>query len=87
MKKSVPPEQEASPQGASPESEGTPSPSTKQGTRRRLLGAALGVPLIYTLQSGAKVAAGSADCADPNANTSCGTSIGATLKGSSTNIA
>lgn len=85
MRMNVPPEQEASPQGTSPESEGTPSLSTKQGTRRRLLGATLGVPLIYTLQSGAKVAAGSADCADPD-STSCGNSIGATLNGSSTNI-
>ena len=64
MKTNVPPEQEASPQGGSPESCASPALTKTQAARRRILGATLGAPLIYTLPSGAAQAARSNLCED-----------------------
>ena len=68
MKTNVPPEQEASPQGTSPESDASPALTKTQATRRRILGATFGAPLIYTLPSGALQAASSSLCEDNSAN-------------------
>ena len=62
MKMNVPPEQEASPQGSSPESGDSPALTKTQAARRRILGATMGAPLIYTLPSGAFEAASSSHC-------------------------
>ena len=64
MKTNVPPEQEASPQGTSPEAGASPALTKTQATRRRILGATLGAPVIYTLPSGALQAATSSMCED-----------------------
>ena len=58
MKTNVPPEQEASPQGTSPESGASSRLSTRQATRRRILAATVGAPVIYTVAgaSGAALA-------------------------------
>jgi len=62
MKMNVPPEQEASPPGSSPESGDSPALTKKQNARRRILAATMGAPLIYTLPSGAQEAASSSHC-------------------------
>ena len=62
MKMNAPPEQEASPQGTSPESGASPALTKKQNARRRILAATMGAPLIYTLPSGAQEAASSSHC-------------------------
>ena len=67
MKMNVPPEQEASPPGSSPESGDAPALTKTQATRRRILGAALGAPVIYTLPSGALQAASSSLCESDSA--------------------
>ena len=64
MKTNVPPEQEASPQGTSPEAGASPALTKTQAARRRILGATLGAPVIYTLPSGALQAASSSLCED-----------------------
>jgi hypothetical protein len=64
MKMNVPPEQEESPQVTSPESSDSPALTKRQAARRRILGAALGAPVIYTLPSGAAQAARSNLCED-----------------------
>ena len=68
MKTNVPPEQEASPQGTSPEPGASPALTKTQVARRRILGATLGAPVIYTLPSGALQAASSSLCEDDPAN-------------------
>ena len=70
MKTNVPPEQEASPQGGSPESGASPALTKTQAGRRRILGAALGAPVIYTLPTGAAQAARSNLCEDDETGSS-----------------
>ena len=62
MKMNVPPEQESSPQGTSPEPGDEHALTKKQNARRRILGATMAAPLIYTLPSGAQEAASSSHC-------------------------
>jgi hypothetical protein len=62
MKQSTPPEQQAGPTGPSPEPSESRALTKRQAARRRLLGASLGTPLIYTLPSGANEAASSSRC-------------------------
>ena len=64
MKTNVPPEQEASAQGTSPECGASPALTKTQAARRRIIGATLGAPVIYTLPSGAAQAARSNLCED-----------------------
>ena len=62
MKINAPPEQEASPSGLPPDPNNGGSASGKQETRRRVLGMALGAPLIYTIPNGAAMARSSNAC-------------------------
>lgn len=62
MKQSKAPEQQSNSTGTSHGSGQSHSLTNSQKARRRLLGATLGAPVIYTLSSGASQAASSSYC-------------------------
>ena len=59
MKQNLPPDQRRRAPGPSHESSTSAASKDKQAVRRRLVGATLGAPVIYTLSSGAAFARGS----------------------------
>ena len=66
MKQNLPPDQRRRAPGPSHESSTSAASKDKQAVRRRLVGATLGAPVIYTLSSGAAFARGSSCMANPD---------------------
>ena len=67
MKINLPPDQEASPPGSSPESGDSPDLTTRQATRRRLLAVTVGAPVIYTVAGASGAAVARSSTCDNNA--------------------